>query len=125
MGNFEGMSMNVSEIQLLSRASGTAVVPSRDDYDGASDDWTETEYRADTPGEHLVGHWTGAPGWVRIDVWPYTEVCVIRSGAVEIEDDRGATRRFGAGEAFVIPQGFAGIWRTLEPTEKVFVGIAS
>lgn len=117
--------MTVSDIQLLSTSTGRRFVPGLSDYDDASADWSEAEFRAETPGESVVGAWTGAPGWVRMDVWPYTEVCVIKTGSVEIEDSTGETRRFGAGDAFVIPEGFSGIWRTLEPCEKVFVGLSS
>lgn len=115
--------MTIADIQPLGSNSGTAVVPALSDYDGASAGWTETEFRASLPGESVVGFWTGEPGWVRIDIWPYTEVCVIRSGAVEIEDAAGARRQFGPGDSFVIPQGFQGVWHTLERCEKVFVGI--
>jgi uncharacterized cupin superfamily protein len=66
----------------------------------------------------------GEPGSVRIPVWPYDEVCVIQSGRVAIQDASGRRRVFGAGEAFVVPAGFDGWWHTLEPTRKVFVGIA-
>ena len=117
--------MTVDTIQVLSRTTGETVIPGIGDYDEASPAWTESEHRATTPGESIVGYWTGEPGWVRMDVWPYTEVCIIKSGAVEIEDSEGARRRFGAGDSFVIPQGFAGVWHTLEPTEKVFVGIVA
>lgn len=117
--------MTVDDIQIVSSTTGTAVVPGLDDYDAASETWSETEYRAHIPGESVAGYWTGEPGWVRMDDWPYTEVCVIRSGVVEIEDPTGARRRFGAGDSFVIPQGFGGVWHTVEACEKVFVGIVS
>lgn len=117
--------MNITDIQVLSATTGTTVVPRLDDYDDASDGWTESEHRAALSAEHVIGAWTGKPGWVRIDDWPYNEVCVIKSGAVEVEDATGAKRRFEAGDSFMIPQHFAGVWHTLEPCEKVFVGIVS
>ena len=117
--------MSIADIQTLGIGEGSAIVPPVSDYVEVSDDWSETEFRASVPGDTLVGFWTGEPGWVRIDVWPYTEVCIIRSGSVEIEDAAGAKRRFGPGESFIIPEGFQGVWHTLEPCEKIFVGVAS
>lgn len=116
--------MSIESLQTLSPQHGTKVVPGRPDYDDASPSWTEAEYRAHL-GESasLAGFWEGEPGWVRIDEWPYHEVCVILSGRVAIEDAEGQRREFGDGEAFVVPRGFRGIWHTLAPTRKIFVGI--
>ena len=116
--------MVIDDIQTLKPGNGLTVSPALSDYDDASEGWTESEHRAEIPGDHVVGFWTGEPGWVRIDDWPYTEVCVILSGSVEIEDHQGQVRPYGQGESFVIPRGFRGIWRTVEPCEKVFVGIS-
>lgn len=117
------MRVGVAEIQILAKGAGTRVVPTISDYDDSSTGWTEAEHRASVPVGAIAGFWEGEPGWVRIDDWPYTEVCVILSGSVAIEDVTGARREFGPGESFVVPKGFTGIWRTLTPCEKVFVGI--
>lgn len=114
---------SIESVLELSRDTGTAVRPELADYDEATPGWRETEYRADTEDGTLMGYWTGQPGWVRIDSWPYREVCVILSGRVRIEDATGAYRDFGPGQAFTIPYGFSGRWHTLEPTDKIFVGI--
>lgn len=108
----------------LSARHGRANVPSLEDYDDVSEHWVEVEYLADTVPNHvLAGAWEGEPGWVRFDTWPYTEICVIQSGRVAVEDDAGNSWTYGAGEAFLIPAGFQGVWRTLEPTRKIFVGV--
>lgn len=117
--------MSIEQVQTVGGPGATVVVPGADEYDDASDGWTEAEFRADAPQGSIVARWTGEPGWVRIDEWPYTEVCVLLSGAVELEDADGATRRFVAGDSFLIPQGFRGVWHTLEHSEKVFVGIGA
>lgn len=114
----------IDTIQRLSTHSGQRVVPTPDEYDDASPGWTEAEYRAALPGsDTIAGFWEGEPGWARIDSWPYHEVCVVLSGRVAVEDDRGECVEFGPGEPFVIPVGFSGVWHTLEPTQKVFVGV--
>ena len=46
--------------------------------------------------------------------------CVI-SGRVVLTDEAGRAEVFGAGEAGVIPPGFAGEFRVLEPVSKYFV----
>ena len=116
--------MSIESLQTLSPKHGTKIVPAPDDYDEVSHSWTEAEYRADLGGSaSLAGFWEGTPGWVRIDEWPYHEVCVILSGRVAIEDAVGNRREFGEGEAFAVPRGFRGVWHTLAPTRKIFVGI--
>ena len=115
--------MTIEQIQKLGPMHGTAVVPAVTDYDASSAHWRETEFRAQTEKGAIIGFWRGEPGWVRIDSWPYREVCVILEGAVALEDEHGKRRTFGPGEAFTVPSGFKGFWHTLEPTQKVFVGI--
>lgn len=116
--------MSVTAVQRLAEGVGTKVVPARGDYDDASEKWSEAEYRPTLHGTRsLAGYWTGEPGWVAIDEWPYNEVCVILDGRVAIEDADGERVEFGEGEAFLVPAGFRGTWHTLRPTRKVFVGI--
>ena len=117
--------MAIEQIQILVPGEGTAVVPPASDYAEATEGWAEVEHRARlTGGRSVAGAWEGEPGSVRIPHWPYDEVCVVQEGRVAIEDGRGERREFGPGEAFVVPAGFDGWWHTLEPTRKIFVGIA-
>lgn len=116
--------MTALGIQALTKAAGTRVVPDLADYDGVSPGWSETEYRAQLVDTRSVaGFWEGEPGWVAFDSWPYNEVCVILSGRVAIEGSDGVRVEFSAGDAFTVPAGFRGVWHTLEPTKKVFVGV--
>lgn len=105
--------------------TGSRVVPDPASYINASPGWTEAEFRAfELLNGSLGGLWEGEPGQVSFDSWPYTEVCVILSGHVAIEDHLGGRRDFRDGDAFVVPQGFRGTWITVAPTRKVFVGVA-
>lgn len=116
--------MSITRIQRLEAGSGTLVVPDIGGYDRTSQAWTEAEHRAHlTDSASLAGFWEGEPGWVQIDNWPYHEVCIVLSGRVAIEDAEGKQVEFGAGEAFVVPRGFTGVWHTLESTRKIFVGV--
>lgn len=118
--------MSSPSVQRLTRAAGTKVVPALSDYDGVSSDWSEAEYRAHLADTGSVaGFWEGEPGWVAFDAWPYNEVCVILRGRVAIEPAGGELMEFGPGDAFTVPAGFRGVWHTLEPTEKIFVGVVT
>lgn len=118
--------MPISDIVRLSTSSGVATVPSPEDYESRSAQWTETEYRifGGQAQEYFGGYWTGEPGSVSIESWPYDETCVILSGHVAVVDREGGRADFHAGDAFFIPQGFSGSWLTLEPTHKVFVAVS-
>jgi uncharacterized cupin superfamily protein len=117
--------MDITDVVRLSPETGTANVPPIEGYEVLSARWRETEYLAygGPAKEYTGGFWTGEPGAVRIDPWPYDEICVILGGRVAVADLDGGRAEFGAGEAFFIPQGFAGDWVTIEPTSKVFVAV--
>lgn len=117
--------MSISDVVRLSPETGVASVPPLDGYEVLSPAWIETEFLAygGPAKEYTGGFWTGEPGAVRIAPWPYDEICVILSGRVAVADLDGGRLEFGAGEAFYIPQGFAGDWITVEPTSKVFVAV--
>ena len=111
-------------VQRLARGTGERVVPPLTDYDDVSAGWSEAEHRAQLIRTgSIAGFWEGTPGRVAFDSWPYNEICVILRGRVGIEDSDGRMSEFGAGDAFVVPAGFRGAWHTLEPTEKIFVGV--
>lgn len=102
-----------------------AFVPSLLDYVDPSPGWTETEYRclSTASARTMVGYWTGEPGTVSFDNWPYTEVCSILTGKVAVEDWAGKRLEFSPGEGFIVPKGFKGRWVTLEPSTKIFIAI--
>ncbi|MDR6636979.1 cupin domain-containing protein [Paenarthrobacter nitroguajacolicus] len=117
-------SSSIHQIHVLLEGRGVSVVPDSSLYSDSSGEWSEAEHHAPLSNTRSqVAAWEGQPGWVRIDNWPYHEVCVIQEGRVAVEDTAGLRREFGSGEAFVIPAGFSGIWHTLEPARKIFVGI--
>lgn len=116
--------MDVQSIVGVSPRALAASQPSLDSYETASDGWAEKEYRVDL-GHSAVegGYWTGEAGSVSFESWPYSELCVILKGRVAVEDRSGVRVEYGVGESFLIPQGFSGIWHTLETTEKIFIGV--
>ena len=73
----------------------------------------------DATGQFFAGQWAAGPGRWRVVYEPHEEeFCVLLEGRVELTDRQGATRRFAAGDAFVVPGGFEGIWHNLTPVRK-------
>lgn len=65
------------------------------------------------------GVWAGDPGAWRVRYTEH-EFCHMLAGRVRIVGDDGSESVFGAGESFVIPAGFVGIWEVLEPARKLY-----
>jgi uncharacterized cupin superfamily protein len=114
----------VADIRTIEVGAGTPVVPEWEPGT-ASPSWRETEWRSfgDDESRPYGGAWTGEPGSLRLDDYPYDEVCVMLTGVVALVDSAGARREFRAGEAFFVPRGFSGTWETVEPSTKVFVAL--
>lgn len=111
-------------IRALTTDPALASVPSLTDYSNHSASWEETEFPIVAGASAVAGRWTGEPGWVEFDAWPYREFCVIVSGRVAVESRDGSElHEYGPGDAFMIPPGFCGRWVTVETTTKVFVGV--
>lgn len=73
----------------------------------------------DPTGQFFSGLWASEVGAWAVS-YREAEFCVILAGRIRLESDDGEVQDFAAGDAFVIPRGFAGIWRTLEPTRKLY-----
>ncbi len=115
---------SLTDVHTIEVGIGSAVVPEWDPGT-ASPDWEETEWRTFGTDESRAfgGAWEGRPGSLRLDDYPYDEVCVMLTGVVALVDTHGARREFRAGEAFFVPKGFSGTWETVEPSTKVFVAL--
>lgn len=61
------------------------------------------------------------PVVLHIEDWPETEVIELIHGQVSITTENGAIQVYRTGDAFVLPQGFAGTWRQSEPLLKLVV----
>ena len=73
----------------------------------------------DPTGQFFAGQWAAGPGrWRVVYETHEEEFCVLLEGEVELTDGAGVARRFAAGDAFVVPGGFEGIWRNLTPVRK-------
>jgi uncharacterized cupin superfamily protein len=114
----------LADVRTIAVGSGTPVVPEWAPGT-ASAGWRETEWRSFGAADDAPygGAWTGEPGSLLLEDYPYDEVCVMLTGVVALVDATGARREFRAGEAFFVPRGFSGTWETVEPSTKVFVAL--
>ncbi|WP_415264886.1 cupin domain-containing protein [Pseudomonas serbica] len=58
---------------------------------------------------------------LKLKDWPIDEYMVIIEGQLEISDEKGNSKIYGPGEAFVMPKGFTGTWRQLTDIKKMTV----
>ncbi|MDW5593403.1 cupin domain-containing protein [Conexibacter stalactiti] len=116
--------MSIDQIAAIDREHSTPFVPTWAPEDVGPEGFREVERRcfASADGALFGGLWEGEPGTLRVQPYPYDEICVILSGRVALVDEQGGRREFGAGDAFFVPRSFSGTWETLEPSEKIFVG---
>jgi len=114
--------MSIDLITELGPGLGERVVPDFGSDAIVSAEWIEVEHRGPKLACGVtVGFWEGQAGALRLDPWLDDELCVLLTGRVALIDDAGRRREFVAGQSFVIPQEFAGVWETVTPSTKVFV----
>jgi hypothetical protein len=70
-------------------------------------------------GRFHSGIWECAVGRWRV-VFTENEFCHLLAGVIVVTGDDGAERTFRAGDAFVSPAGFTGIWDVREPARKYY-----
>jgi hypothetical protein len=70
-------------------------------------------------GQFSVGFWESEPGRWRV-VYSEDEYCEILSGRSLIYDESGNVKVVEAGDRFVIPAGFTGIWEVATTCRKVY-----
>ena len=71
----------------------------------------------DTSQQFFAGRWSASRGKWRVRYTEH-EFCVIIEGRVRIESVTGEKHELRAGDAFVVPAGFEGIWEVTEPCKK-------
>jgi uncharacterized protein len=74
---------------------------------------------ADPSQQFFAGRWSASRGKWRVR-YTENELCVMTSGRVVIESASGERSSFGAGDAFVVPAGFAGTWEVVEACSKIY-----
>ena len=78
-------------------------------------------------GEVLVriGVWESGVAKRFIKNFPFTEYVLMISGKVNVIENDGTSRTFVAGDTFVIPKGWSGIWDVEERMKKQIVRIGN
>ena len=71
-------------------------------------------------GQLSSGVWEATAGAFRSHCAGYVEFCHILEGSCRVVDPDGSTHSFGAGDSFVLPEGFCGHWEVDERVKKVF-----
>jgi len=74
----------------------------------------------DTDQKFSVGIWECEPGAWRIH-YTEEEYCRVTMGRSRLTNADGVVREVTAGDEFVIPRGFEGVWEVIERTRKVYV----
>jgi uncharacterized cupin superfamily protein len=69
----------------------------------------------------VAGKWACNAGKVAMNGHPVDEACFVIGGSVTITDEQGRAQTFRAGEAFLIPCGFRGLWSNSDEFAKIFV----
>jgi uncharacterized cupin superfamily protein len=72
---------------------------------------------ASPDGKFFSGVWESEPGAWRIHYTEH-EFCHIIEGVSRLTGDDGTSLMVKAGDAFVIPAGFTGVWEVVERTRK-------
>ena len=66
-----------------------------------------------------VGHWSSGPCELSVN-YTEDELCVIVEGSVTLTGNDGTQTTHGKGDAFVIPSGFSGVWKSNESVTKIY-----
>ncbi len=70
-----------------------------------------------------IGVWEAGAGKTILKNFPFTEFVLLISGSVIVTEEDGTSRSFVAGDTFVIPKGWSGVWDVQERMKKQIVRI--
>ena len=78
-----------------------------------------TNLFASADGRFNSGIWESQQGKWRV-VFTESEFCHILAGVIIVTGDDGSVATYRAGDAFLTPAGFTGIWEVTEPAKKFY-----
>ena len=64
----------------------------------------------DKSGKFIAGSWECTAGILQLTNYDMEEYCFIKEGELVITDEDGTVTTHKAGDSFVIPRGFNGVW---------------
>ena len=74
----------------------------------------------DPTGALICGVWRSKPNRLEVN-YKRDEFCLLLEGEVHLTDSNGTTEIYRAGDGFVIPAGFKGVWDMPTPVAKYYV----
>jgi len=83
----------------------------------------ETIIHKDAEETVQIGVWEADVSKTKLINYPFTEYALMISGRVVIINDDGTSSEFKAGDTFVIPKGFTGIWDIRERMKKQHIKV--
>ena len=73
-------------------------------------------------GENTVAVWDAGPARLVLDTpLPYDEFVVVLKGELVLTDELGNSRTYRAGDMFMLPRGFKGIWDMTQAYRELIV----
>ncbi|NQD37102.1 DUF861 domain-containing protein [Permianibacter sp. IMCC34836] len=102
------------------RSSVQAFLPAAEKVLAGTPEQTVANHYSDDTGQFHAGEWTGEPGTWRVSYTEH-EFCYVTRGRIAITDAAGVQTTVGAGDAFIIPAGFKGVWQVVESAHKYYV----
>ena len=106
-------------IPLSATIAAEVSTPAPDRLIDGSPEQRVSNYFTDSTGQFFAGRWSSTRGKWRVR-YTENELCVMMAGRVLLTSDDGVTSSFGAGDAFVIPAGFSGIWEVVVDCTKIY-----
>jgi uncharacterized cupin superfamily protein len=88
-------------------------------FDGAYKE--ATVYRSGVYAGNRVAFWESEAGGLRSFNYPKDEFIYVLEGSVVTTDANGAKHEFHAGDAFVLPKGWVGVWDMKDHFKKIIV----
>lgn len=80
-------------------------------------------FHTDGSGQMVTGVWECSPCTERVDGYPFDEFVSVIEGSVVLTAPEGSEQTFSAGDSFVMPKGWQGIWHMPTQFKKLFVFI--
>jgi uncharacterized cupin superfamily protein len=102
--------------------ASTTIQTIRFDAAARGDDASRTttkEWYVDPSGSFKSGFWAAQPSRSEV-AYELDELCTLLEGVVRLTDAAGHVQTYRAGDTFLIPNGFKGVWETVEPVRKFY-----
>lgn len=113
--------MTVKLLMFKSATTATeAVLPAPEKVLSGAPKQTIRNHFSEASNQFFAGEWTGDIGKWQVR-YSEDEFCYVTRGVVIVTDADGISTRVTAGDAFMVPAGFAGTWDVIEPVHKFYV----